>query len=143
MAEVFVNYRLVEFCETDSAGIAHFANFFCYMEQTEHAFLRSLGTSVMLTTSDGWRLSWPRVHAECDFLGTVRFEEQLKICLSIERIGEKSITYRFDFFSNGDKLVAKGKLVAVCCQVPAGESSIRSIEIPANLRLQLEAYACN
>ena len=143
MAEVFVTDRLVEFCETDTAGIAHFANFFCYMEQTEHAFLRSLGTSVMLAMPDGWHISWPRVHAECDFLGTVRFEDQLKIRLSIARMGKKSVTYRFDFFSSQDKLVAKGCLVAVCCRVKVESSSIESIQIPDALRAKLEAFVSN
>lgn len=38
--------RRVEFAETDMAGIAHFSSFVIYMEQAEHALLRSLGTSV-------------------------------------------------------------------------------------------------
>ena len=38
--------RRVEFAETDMAGIAHFSSFSIYMEQAEHALLRSLGTSV-------------------------------------------------------------------------------------------------
>jgi acyl-CoA thioesterase FadM len=38
--------RRVEFAETDMAGIAHFSSFIIYMEQAEHALLRSLGTSV-------------------------------------------------------------------------------------------------
>lgn len=38
--------RRVEFSETDMAGIAHFSSFIIYMEQAEHALLRSLGTSV-------------------------------------------------------------------------------------------------
>lgn len=143
MADVFVTERLVEFCETDTAGIAHFANFFCYMEQAEHAFLRSLGTSVMLTMPDGCRLSWPRVHADCDFLGTVKFEDQLKICLSIRRMGQKSVTYQFDFFSPEDKLVARGCLIAVCCRVQVDKSSLESIPIPDSLREKLEAFVSN
>ena len=38
--------RRVEFCETDAAGIAHFSSLIVYMEQAEHALLRSLGLSV-------------------------------------------------------------------------------------------------
>jgi acyl-CoA thioester hydrolase len=140
MAQAFVTERLVEFCETDAAGIAHFANFFLYMEQAEHAFLRSLGTSVMLPEEDGWRLSWPRVHAKCDFLGTVQFEEQLRICLQIERLGEKSVTYRFDFFSPSNRLIARGTLIAVCCRMQSENSLIESIRIPETLRRLLEGF---
>ena len=38
--------RRVEFCETDSAGIAHFSSLAIYMEQAEHALFRSLGLTV-------------------------------------------------------------------------------------------------
>lgn len=38
--------RRVEFCETDAAGIAHFSSLAIYMEQAEHALIRSVGISV-------------------------------------------------------------------------------------------------
>ena len=40
--------RRVEFRDTDAAGIMHFSTYFTYMEEVEHEFLRSLGTSVDL-----------------------------------------------------------------------------------------------
>ena len=43
MAEPFRTTRLVEFHDTDMAGIMHFASFFHYMESAEHEFIRSLG----------------------------------------------------------------------------------------------------
>ena len=39
----------VAFADTDLAGIVHFANFLRYAENTEHAFLRSIGLSVHTT----------------------------------------------------------------------------------------------
>ena len=42
MAYEFKMKRQVEFADTDMAGIMHFANFFRFMEVTEHAFYRSL-----------------------------------------------------------------------------------------------------
>ena len=40
--------RRVQFAETDLAGIAHFSNFVRWMEETEHAFFRSLGMSIVM-----------------------------------------------------------------------------------------------
>ena len=52
--------RLVEFADTDLAGIVHFANFLRYVESAEHAFFRSLGFSIH--SSDGSRHEgWPRI----------------------------------------------------------------------------------
>jgi acyl-CoA thioesterase FadM len=46
MIAAFSLERRVEFCDTDSAGIAHFSSVAVYMEQAEHALFRSLGMSV-------------------------------------------------------------------------------------------------
>ena len=58
----FKTTQQVEFSDTDMAGIMHFANFFRFMEVTEHAFLRSLGLSVHME-EDGRTIGWPRVRA--------------------------------------------------------------------------------
>ena len=139
MSQVFSTTRRVEFCETDAAGIAHFSAFMCYMEQAEHAFLRSLGLSVVAELSDGWHLSWPRVHVECDYHGSARFEDELLIQVSVLRLGTKSVTYGFEIRIAEDELVAVGKVVAVCCRVKSG-APLESSTIPEHLRRQLADY---
>ncbi len=128
MGQQFKTQRRVEFCETDAAGIAHFASFLCYMEQAEHCFLRSLGLSVSQDQGDGWHLSWPRVHVECDYQGSAQFEDVLEIAVSVVRLGEKSITYGFDF-SRGATPIATGRVVAVCCMVRSG-SPLKPVSVP-------------
>ena len=58
MADSFCTTRLVEFHDTDMAGIMHFASFFHYMESAEHEFIRSLGLSVHSLVEDD-TLSFP------------------------------------------------------------------------------------
>jgi acyl-CoA thioester hydrolase len=134
----FVYTRRVEFCETDAAGIAHFSSFMCYMEQAEHALLRSLGLSVVQPLDDGWHLSWPRVRAECDYRGAARFEEELSILVSVGRIGTKSVTYHFDFQRQGN-CIAVGSVVAVCCRVKHGHA-MQPVAIPETLASRLRQY---
>ena len=74
----YVARRRVEFRDTDLAGVAHFSMFYVWMEQAEHEALRSVGLSVHQRTDTG-TISWPRVAAECQFLGPIRFEELLEI----------------------------------------------------------------
>ncbi len=140
MHKVFETQRRVEFCETDAAGIAHFSSFLCYMEQAEHEFLRSLGVSVIQPMSDGGHLSWPRVKVECNYAQPARFEDVLKILVQIGRLGTKSVTYQFTFFSSADNLVARGEVVAVCCRVKNHGESIESTEIPQELRTSMSQY---
>jgi acyl-CoA thioester hydrolase len=109
--------RQVEFSETDMAGIMHFSNFFRFMEAAEHAFFRSLGLSVVLSRC-GFGLHLPRVHAECDYLAPVRFEDEILIHLLVEKKGTRSLAYRFRFYRNNDpNEVARGRLVVVCAEL--------------------------
>jgi acyl-CoA thioester hydrolase len=126
--------RRIEFRDTDAAGIAHFTAFFNYMEEVEHEFLRSVGLSVIKRDAGGV-LSWPRVSVHCDYSGAVHFEDVLDIELSIDRIGEKSVTYHFLFHHLG-RQVAAGRLTAVCCRMES--DGPRSLPIPAEIVAKLK-----
>ena len=135
--KTFRTPRIVEFGDTDMAGIVHFANFFRYMESAECAFLRSLGLGVKLDW-EGQTLGFPRVAATCDYLSPARFEDVIDVEVSVLRLGNKSVTYSFDF-SRAGTVIAKGKVTSVCCQV-LGEHNWQSIDIPASFRARLEPY---
>lgn len=130
----FRTTRRVEFCDTDAAGIVHFARFFIYMESAEHELLRSVGLSVM--QADGQHhISWPRVSVACDFQRPARFDDVLTIEVSLERLGEKSVSYLFRFLL-ADQLLATGKTTAVCCRIVQGQPP-QSIVIPPEIREKL------
>jgi acyl-CoA thioester hydrolase len=127
MSTAFVTSRRVEFCDTDAAGIAHFAAFFRYMEQAEHDLLRSVGLSVVTHDAEG-RVSWPRVAAKCEFKEAARFEDLLQIEVRIVRVGERSVTYAHRFLREGREL-AMGEITAVCCRV-SDAAPPQSLPIP-------------
>ncbi len=134
--EVFVTERRVEFCETDAAGIVHFAAMICYMEQAEHAFWRHLESSVVQSLPTGGRLSWPRVRVECDYRGTARFEDLLQVSVRLARLGSKSLTFAFELSREG-QIIAEGKMVTVCCEVQPNQP-LSSVPIPDSLRKKLQ-----
>lgn len=134
MAVPFHTTRRVEFCHTDAAGIAHFAAFFQFMEQAEHELLRSRDLSVFMNDDQGI-ISWPRVAARCEFQSAARFEDVLDIEVSISRLGEKSITYGFQFRLEGTD-VASGELTAVCCRM-TDQAPPQPIAIPQWFREKL------
>ena len=127
MPETFKHTRRIEFRDTDMAGIVHFSNFFAYMEQAEHAFLRSIGLGVICTI-DGQEISWPRVNANCNYRQAIKFEEMIDIEVSVARIGTKSITYDFQF-SREETQVADGSITVVCCKFEHGKKP-ESVPIP-------------
>jgi acyl-CoA thioester hydrolase len=124
----FVHRRRVEFAETDMAGIAHYANFFRWMEEAEHALLRSLGLSVVSAEADGSKVSWPRVSVSCDYARPARFEDELELHVSVEKRGLKSLTYLVSV-RRGDTELARGRSTCVCCRVRPG-APLESIPIP-------------
>ncbi|HBI46669.1 MAG TPA: acyl-CoA thioesterase [Planctomycetales bacterium] len=135
MPAVFRTTRIVEFGDTDMAGIVHFANFFRYMEAAEHAFLRSLGLSVVMEY-EGAKYGLPRVSASCDYLRPARFGETLTITVAVEKLGRSSITYAFDF-TRDDEAIARGRVTAVFCRFDEGRP--KACEMPEAFRAKLEA----
>ena len=128
MPAQFTYRRRVQFAETDMAGIVHFSYFYRYMEETEHEFFRSVGLKMMAPQSDGSVIGWPRVRSNCVFEKPAFYEDLLDIGLRIERRGVKSLTMRFEFLRDGERL-ATGELKTVCCLCPPGQP-FHSIAIP-------------
>lgn len=134
MPEPVIITRRVEFSDTDMAGIVHFASYFRYMEAAEHEFLRRLGLSVV-THAGPDPISWPRVSASCDYTMPARFGDELAIEVSIEKLGEKSVKYRFVVRRDQQQL-AVGSMTSVCCRMIPGQPP-QSIGIPADVRALL------
>jgi 4-hydroxybenzoyl-CoA thioesterase/acyl-CoA thioester hydrolase len=129
---------MVEFADTDMAGIVHFAAFFRYMESAEHELLRSLGFSVY-TEIDGVPISFPRVAATCEFDAPSRCEDMLDIAVNVRHVGNTSVTYGFDFSAEG-RDVAHGTMTSVCCRVEHGKPPV-SIPIPEVVAKELRLLA--
>ena len=139
MPHAFTSTRRVEFSDTDMAGIAHFANFFPWMESAEHAFLRSLGLSVH-GELDGVAYGFVRAHASCDYRRPVRYQDLLEIELTVVKKSRVALVYEFVFRvldsrstggSGRAEDVANGRLEVVCVGRPekSGER-VRAIDIP-------------
>ena len=135
MKHAFVVERRVQFAETDMAGVLHFANYYRMMEEVEHAFWRSVGSSV-LSTHGGQEISWPRVATSCEYFAPARFEDVLTLSFSVVNVGDRSVTFEVEFLRGTERL-ALGRTTAVCCTMSA--VGFESVPIPASLRALLEA----
>ncbi len=109
------------------------------MESAEHAFLRSLGHSVILSDSNPV-MGFPRVRAEADFRRPFRFEDEIEIELRVREKREKSLTYGFALRKAGDssrEVRAVGLMTVVCvCQGEDGEMA--AAELPSVLAQKIE-----
>jgi YbgC/YbaW family acyl-CoA thioester hydrolase len=122
--------RLVEFYETDLAGITHFSNFYRWMESAEHAFLRDRG---IVLHQEG--IGWPRVNASADFRKPIKFGDLVRVTVSIAELKTRSVRYSFEFRVNeSDEIHATGEMISVCVDL----ATMKAIEIPAGIRGLLE-----
>lgn len=135
----FTSTFRVQFADTDMAGIMHFANFFRYMEEAEHAFFRSLGLSVHMEDA-GTLISWPRVHAECDYKSPLRFEDEFEVRVTIREKRSKALILDFRFVKKADGAeVAAGSITAVCVEVDRAAGAMKAIAIPTSFVARIEA----
>ena len=127
--------RRVAFAETDTAGIVHFSNYFRYFEDAEHALWRDAGLSIHPGKSD---VGWPRVAASCEYHRPLRFEQEFEITVAIAEITRRTIRYDGIITSGGERVASATWKIACINKQPDG--SMRSTDIPAEIRGRLEPY---
>ena len=141
MAYDFVLQRELAFHETDMAGIAHFSNFFRWMEMTEHAFLVSLGVAPVSQSGDRF-WGWPRVRASCEYHAPIRFGERFDCHLFVKEIKPKAVVYFFRFrkaLPDGEmEPLAKGEMTSVYAGFDVSERSMKALDLEAALAEKLE-----
>jgi acyl-CoA thioester hydrolase len=137
----FVHRDLVQFSDTDMAGIMHFANFFRFVERAEHAFYRSLGLSIVEKRHlhpEGEPVGWPRVHASCDYFAPLRFEDEVEVELLIEEIRTRALRYLFRVWKTDRVLAAEGHIATVCVRKDSASKEMRAVVIPDRIRQRIE-----
>lgn len=121
----------VEWMDTDAAGHHHNTSIIRFIEAAEALFMRERGVS-------GYFGAAPRVRFEVDFTAPLWFDQEVTTTLVLDRIGESSLTFRFEVWAQQDengprRLAARGRYVTV--HVPRG--SRESAPWPRDLRERL------
>ena len=117
--------RRVQFHETDAAGLVHFAAYFRYMEEAEHALWRAAGLSI---APAGAEVGFPRQAASFRYHRPLRFEDEFLAHIRITAIDERTIRYRCVLARDGEK-IATGELAIVCVSRRPNEP-MKTMRIP-------------
>lgn len=136
MPHEFHSRRVVEFAETDAAGIVHFAVFFRWMEAAEHAFLRSLDLPI-LSREDEREHGWPRVRAQCAYHAPVRFGDTVHVHLAVKELKDHGIVYAFRFATIGEGepvICARGELTTLIVERASAAAPMKAILLPDEFR---------
>jgi 4-hydroxybenzoyl-CoA thioesterase len=130
----FVYERPIRFEEVDAARIVFFARFLNYAHEAMEALLGGLEGGYVRLVNER-RIGMPAVHVSCDFKSPLRFGDVARIETRAARIGNKSVTYRYDFFKKSDGVhVATVEHICAVTDLDA----MRAIPIPDDVRELLE-----
>ena len=94
--------------ETDQMGIIHHANYIRWMEEARIDMLNQMGYPYRRFEEMGY-IS-PVLHAECEYKKSVKFDDEVKIVVSLQEFGKLKFTLRYDIYnmSEGGALSACG-----------------------------------
>jgi YbgC/YbaW family acyl-CoA thioester hydrolase len=108
-APLYRHSREVAFGDTDAGGWVHFPNILRYVEEAEHAFLKSRGIMVFDRALGGW----PRVNVHCDFAKPLQFGDHIEVQIAVDQIGNSSVTWKFELINEVGECAAKGGMTTV------------------------------
>jgi acyl-CoA thioester hydrolase len=98
--------RRVQWMDTDAAGIWHHSTLVRWTEEAEAELHRRVG---IIEETFG---ATPRVHVEFDYFLPLRFDELVRLTLTVADLGRTSVSYELDLVRGSDR-VASGKMIAV------------------------------
>lgn len=118
--------------DTDAAGRIHFMFAFRFLEIGEEEAMRALGfpSADIGTVED---LDLPRVHAECDYLAPLFYDDVIDIATHCERVGEHSITWGFEI-TRDQTVCIRGRVVVAVVNRQTGKAA----PVPQQWRALLE-----
>jgi acyl-CoA thioester hydrolase len=128
VTDTFRYPRLVQFAETDLAGIVHFSWMFRYMEEAEHALWRAAGLSVHRRED---AIGWPRVAAAFEFRNPLHFEDAFEVHVRLHQPTRRALRYEHTIV-RGETLIGTGTMTAVCISRGA-DGTMRAVEIPSEI----------
>lgn len=133
----FVHRMPVRFADVDHAGIVYYPRFFHYFHLTfEEFFVDRLGSRSYVALLDDDRVGFPSVSASCDFRAALSFGDTMEIEMTVDRLGDTSVTFRYRIFRAADDAHAERLLCAEGTNTSAvvNLAEFRAIAIPARLR---------
>lgn len=132
--EQFRYYLRVRYYECDMQKVVYNANYANYAGVATIEFLRALAGPGLLQGD----LDFMVVSQNMEWRAPARFDDVLEISVAVKEMGKSSITIVTDFRRAGNEAVIAS---AETVRVLVDAKTLRKTEIPAELRLVLEAGA--
>lgn len=116
--------------DTDMGGIVYHANYLKFIERARSEWVRSLGNDQNAMKDAG--IVWVVRRIEADYISFARFEDELKVETSIERLTGARLVMNQTVLREG-KAIFKAVVTAVC-MTEAG----KPVRLPAEIRALID-----
>src|SRR5579875_3537701 len=116
MKRPFIHESRVRFGDTDASGRIFYLALLRHFDAAETEFMRSIGAGYREIQDE--HTSFPRVHVECDYTSALRFDDLMRIEVSVE-----------------GRSAARGKVTIVAMS----RQTQRPVPLPGRVRSALEA----
>ncbi|MDE0895710.1 MAG: thioesterase family protein [Planctomycetota bacterium] len=112
----------VRYGETDQMGRVHHANYLLYMEEARTGMMRAMGASYAQMEREG--IGLPVRKTDLRYRNAARYEEELVVETSIERVGPASVTFAYRIVrpeeSGSSTLIVTGSTELACISMGEG-----------------------
>lgn len=131
----FVRERRIRFSDCDPAGIVFYPQYLVMFNGlVEDWFTDQLRVSYAGLLGQR-RIGLPIVRLECDFRAVGRMGDDIQLCLSVERVGTRSITLNLECRASHELRVSSRQVL-----VFTNLDSHAAIEMPADVRAALATF---
>lgn len=124
----------VRYADTDGQRRVYCANYLTYFDIALTDYFAAIGYGYERMLADG--IDFYYVEALTQFKDGARFDEELRVHLTIERFGNSSFTARVRIDAADGRLINQGHLVGVTVERVSG----RPVRVPAALRQAVTRY---
>ncbi len=132
----FTSRVKVRFSDEDHAGVVYFPRYLHFFHCVFEDFFETEGVPYA-ECLDVDRIGWPAVHVEVDFRAPLRFGQVLAVRMVVERLGEKSATFRYEGREAASgRLCAEARITVACVDM----DSFRAVSIPPKYRALFERH---
>jgi acyl-CoA thioester hydrolase len=135
MARFSIHDR-VRWSDCDPLGIIHYSTYLRLFEVAEHEMFRACGLPFETLRKQGgvWL---PRKALQVTFHSPAEMDEPVEIESWFSRVGETSLTMRFEVYREGDRAHrATGELTVVCVQ----KDTMGKYPLPADVRAKIARF---
>lgn len=132
----FIVQLPVRFADIDHAGIVYYPRFFHMFHLAfEELWRARVGARAYAELIDRDRVGFPAVRAECEFRAPLRFGDTAEVEVSVSRLGDTSITFRYRVYRAAEaarerSLCAEG--LVVCAVVDLAR--FVAVAVPERIR---------